>query len=584
MAANGDPANHSSASNKSVKKMKKRKELDALLTGSNGKAKHFNKPSKPPKKDGHELLIPDESDSLDSSDNDFFATSKKTIIRKPRPWRICATCIPLCIFVLTLACIVVTTGLIWMHMELKQDLDDLRERLAKVESDVQTSQKQAATVITLENKLEKLQGLIFTNQQALTQMKTLNQSIIDVNQSVNDVKTQVKAITHSNTAASDALQLQQEVANMGARVTELEEMKGSVKELQDAVTEASGNIKILQYDVHTLQAAQYQGTTPKPHLENTRPGTHDNYQEVAHILVLTQELDRFGRSMDDMNVTLNTIRQYQQGLDARLTLLEAIGGAEEESHKENTVSITPLMMTVFTKIHNDVNTLMNWYNETQLHTPTEFSKPTVATPIVHLPDGPEFPSSEDNVQWEHYVNDTLMELQSKLESLSADITNADTPDLNVTALIKQSLENFTALYKQDLVLTRHDIKIHQENVMNNLNNVQDRLTLVYQRLDELQRMINNGTDVMEGPFWQPPPDIFEPTKPPTVKFQNVRNIVDLENKFSLWDKDSDGYVLYKDLPDFMGPYTPPEEALMKFDANKDGRYDLQELLDASGLV
>ena len=83
MAVNGDPANHSSASNKSVKKMKKRKELDALLTSSNGKSKHFTKPSnKPSRKDGHELLIPDDSCSLDSSENDFFATPKKTVIRK----------------------------------------------------------------------------------------------------------------------------------------------------------------------------------------------------------------------------------------------------------------------------------------------------------------------------------------------------------------------------------------------------------------------------------------------------------------------------------------------------------------------
>ncbi len=62
-----------------------------------------------------------------------------------------------------------------------------------------------------------------------------------------------------------------------------------------------------------------------------------------------------------MNSTLNTIRQYQQGLDARLTLLEAMGEtAVEDSHKDNTVSITPQMMTVFTKIHNDVNTLVSW--------------------------------------------------------------------------------------------------------------------------------------------------------------------------------------------------------------------------------
>ena len=59
-----------------------------------------------------------------------------------------------------------------------------------------------------------------------------------LNQSINELKTQVnKAIknSQSNTAASNELQLQQEVANMGARVTELEEMKNTVKDLQVSV-------------------------------------------------------------------------------------------------------------------------------------------------------------------------------------------------------------------------------------------------------------------------------------------------------------------------------------------------------------
>ena len=84
MALNGSTLNHSSTSNKVVKKMKKRKELDALLSGANGnKTKSFTKPSnKPPKKDGHELLIPDDTDSLDSSENEFFSKPQKTVIRK----------------------------------------------------------------------------------------------------------------------------------------------------------------------------------------------------------------------------------------------------------------------------------------------------------------------------------------------------------------------------------------------------------------------------------------------------------------------------------------------------------------------
>ena len=59
---------------------------------------------------------------------------------------------------------------------------------------------------------------------------------------------------------------------------------------------------------------------------------------------------------------------------------------------------------------------------------------------------------------------------------------------------------------------------------------------------------------------------------------------DLQNKFSIWDKNGDGLVLYSDLPEFMGARVPPEEALMKFDANNDGKFDLEELLNATGFV
>ena len=62
---------------------------------------------------------------------------------------------------------------------------------------------------------------------------------------------------------------------------------------------------------------------------------------------------------------------------------------------------------------------MNWYNETQLHTPTEATNPTVSSPLAHLPaDSVAFVSIEDHSQWEHYVNNTLKAMESKLESVS----------------------------------------------------------------------------------------------------------------------------------------------------------------------
>ena len=71
-----------------------------------------------------------------------------------------------------------------------------------------------------------------------------------------------------------------------------------------------------------------------------------------------QELHRISESLTSVNSTVYDVKQYQQGFDARLTLLEAIDiGNPSTQHKDET--ITPHMMHVFTQIHSDVNTLVS---------------------------------------------------------------------------------------------------------------------------------------------------------------------------------------------------------------------------------
>ena len=57
---------------------------------------------------------------------------------------------------------------------------------------------------------------------------------------------------------------------------------------------------------------------------------------------------------------------------------------------------------------------------------------------------------------------------------------------------------------------------------------------------------------------------------------------DGRTNFNRWDKDGDGYVEYKHMRDFLGPYNPDEEGLKAFDTNQDNKYSLNEMLAAMG--
>ena len=65
-------------------------------------------------------------------------------------------------------------------------------------------------------------------------------------------------------------------------------------------------------------------------------------------------------------------------------------------------------------------------------------------------------------------------------------------------------------------------------------------------------------------------------------FLILRFFSDLALNFGRWDLGGNGKVRYGDLPGYLGPETPSEELLQKFDANHDNLYSLKELAAAFG--
>ena len=66
---------------------------------------------------------------------------------------------------------------------------------------------------------------------------------------------------------------------------------------------------------------------------------------------------------------------------------------------------------------------MTWYNETQLHSPTASTVTTISSPqhadiTDDLSNGPDSTTNQHTVQWEQYVNNTLMDMQQRIDSVS----------------------------------------------------------------------------------------------------------------------------------------------------------------------
>jgi hypothetical protein len=115
--------------------MKKRRELNALVTGKPGPSgggggvlgvtRHVSRNGK------HELL----RDDSESSEVDEFTMPDKLSARRGYIGRdrcgLCSTCLSVCWAFLLISSMVAIAGLVYLHFQLKKDVDQLQDRLNK---------------------------------------------------------------------------------------------------------------------------------------------------------------------------------------------------------------------------------------------------------------------------------------------------------------------------------------------------------------------------------------------------------------------------------------------------------------------
>uniref|UniRef100_A0A3Q1HSU6 EF-hand calcium binding domain 14 n=1 Tax=Anabas testudineus TaxID=64144 RepID=A0A3Q1HSU6_ANATE len=212
--------------------MKKRKELNALIGLGDSKRKKTKKGS------GHRLLRtePPDSESESSSDDDEFNNlSSGANFGKRSYAQCCNVCYPLFLFIILAACVMACTGLIWMQIALKEDLDSLKEKLHSMESSQKVSSSEIPKLSEdLKNKERKLDG-IENGDKGLSKLWS---NLTEMNRKISLLDTAVNHLKANLKSAADLINL-----------------PTTVGELQESVATIGSTLTSVQHDVETMQAA-----------------------------------------------------------------------------------------------------------------------------------------------------------------------------------------------------------------------------------------------------------------------------------------------------------------------------------------
>ncbi|KAL2097251.1 hypothetical protein ACEWY4_006458 [Coilia grayii] len=213
--------------------MKKRKELNALI-GLNGDSKR----KKTKKGSGHRLLRtePPDSESETSSEDDFNNISSLSAFGKRSYAQCCNICYPLCVFIVLAACVIACAGLIWMQIALKNDLDNLKEKIHTMDSSQQMSSheipKLSEDLKSKQKKLEDLESGDKGLDRLWSNLTEIYRKISILDSAVNHLKTNIKSAADLISLPTTVEELQKSVATIGSTLTSVQH---DVKTIQTIV-------------------------------------------------------------------------------------------------------------------------------------------------------------------------------------------------------------------------------------------------------------------------------------------------------------------------------------------------------------
>lgn len=236
------------------KKMKKRKELNALIGLGESKRKKTKKGS------GHRLLRtePPGTESESSSDDEEFNNLGTVAAFGKRSYtQCCNICYPLFLFIILAGCVMACAGLIWMQIALKEDLDNLKEKLHTMETSQKASShdipKLSEDLKTKQRKLEDIESGDRGLSKLWSNLTELNRKISLLDSAVNHLKANIKSASDLISLPTTVEELQKSVASIGSTLTSVQH---DVKTMQTAVEDQRKETDLLKKtaDVVDLRA------------------------------------------------------------------------------------------------------------------------------------------------------------------------------------------------------------------------------------------------------------------------------------------------------------------------------------------
>nr|XP_006818160.1 PREDICTED: EF-hand calcium-binding domain-containing protein 14-like isoform X2 [Saccoglossus kowalevskii] len=479
--------------------MKKRKELDALV--GNGKLVKKKKRSDT----GHELLRMHDS----SSEIEEFC-ARKTVIRKPSRTRICATCFPICAFILVVACIAVCSGLVWMNLDLKRDVDQLRHRLQKVEA---SNGDNSGTMSALGSSLDKLNEDLDTfKNEDKDKINKLHSDVNDILSQIDYLNKTAKQLTDSVDSAKEllavpsaVLTLQKSVATQGSDINGVQEhvtgLQSAQRQTEDDVDKIKSDVQALTSRLDSLELSSISNSNvesnnvqkPTPHppttlakiiqattlappppavvvteAANAQQEVNMEVDEKEHIsdgndaekLVSQQKIERVEDDLEDMNVTLNNLTDEYNELLNRIVTLE-----NPPTSQSNDTDLDIQQM------YDDLHALMDRLsNNNATSSPSSDDSELTSDTLLTI---------EDTV---HNMTVIVNDLKTRVDELNPNDLNNNLLNVNTTLGMQQILQNAADKMKEE-----NGVVISQ--LQTNMNTVWTQMTTQTNTITDMQEDI-----------------------------------------------------------------------------------------------
>ncbi|XP_078484990.1 uncharacterized protein LOC100180291 [Ciona intestinalis] len=328
------------------KRMKKRRELDALLSG--GRSKQGYEQLQPQSTSHHADIV----FSSSSRDGDNFNShlnygtrkmGRAISIRKRACCmkRLYHICLPACMVAMIVTCVVISVGIVWLQLRLKSEVDGVKMRISKLEGWSRDEPASLADLETLVSSMQlevtnikqqiiqplqlKLAGLTHQVEQQSSRQITqtyqdsinaLQQNVLElttdvthVHQSISGLETSTQQL-HAQTAQnSDA------IAHISALVTDYKQEMESIENKPQRYAMASTSEGFYNSSINAIQS--------RLKLLEDNSATTNMLQPLTSQQTLMQvEISIIKNTVASVNESIMTLLDDNHGLQTRLNSLE----------------------------------------------------------------------------------------------------------------------------------------------------------------------------------------------------------------------------------------------------------------------